>query len=105
MDLEKSASGPHFLLADVNDGNPEGRHGVEDSESELGATDCPLALQDLLQRFGVDAAGWTFTGHDSLQEGLAGQALGTRPARRVHEDVRIQQDHFSRPRIDSSFIV
>ena len=93
MILQKPAGIRHGPVGDGKDRNAQMGHGVEEPEGNLRELQGPIAVQDLLQHLGVGTCRGSPAFDDPFEEALTGQSLGALPPGRVHEDVRVDQDH------------
>src|SRR6202521_4450079 len=80
-------------LRDPEDRQAQLSNRVEEMEGNRRDFSGAVAVEDLLQDFGIGAGSGTLSGHVSLQETLAGHPVGTLAPRRVHEDVGIDEYH------------
>jgi hypothetical protein len=91
--LEDPAGLQERALRDRQDRQAQLSHRVEELKGDRGNFEGAIAVEDLLQDFGIGAGSGTLTGDGSLQETLAGQPVETLSPRGVHEDVRVDEDH------------
>ncbi len=95
----------HLVLTYRQDGDAKRDDAVEDPEPQIGSSDAPIAMEDLLEHLRVGTRCGSLPAHGRGQERTGRAPLRALPTGGVHEDVGIEQDHRRRPAIDSSIIV
>ena len=93
MVFEKSSRLRHRAIGDGEDGNAEMGDGVEELEAQIRNFHRAVAVQDFLQHLDVGSGRGRLFADQALEKSLAGEPLRALLARRIHEDVRVDQDH------------